>query len=60
MPVKSDSALGESTGNLGDTKAARMAGGRVRCKRPKLPPTMTPYIQALRAKTPADQASLLQ
>lgn len=27
-------------------------------KRPKMPPTILPYIQALRAKTPADQASL--
>ncbi len=27
-------------------------------KRPKVPPTMLPYIQALRAKTPADQGSL--
>lgn len=27
-------------------------------KRPKTPPTMLPYIQALRAKKPADQASL--
>ncbi len=27
-------------------------------KRPQMPPTLLPYIQALRAKTPADQASL--
>lgn len=27
-------------------------------KRPKMPPLLTPYIQALRAKTPADQGSL--
>lgn len=27
-------------------------------KRPRMPATMLPYIQALRAKTPADQASL--
>jgi len=27
-------------------------------KRPKMPPTMLPYIQALRAKTPVDQGSL--
>jgi len=27
-------------------------------KRPQTPPTMLPYIQALRAKTPADQGSL--
>jgi len=26
--------------------------------KPKMPPTLTPYIQALRAKTPADQGSL--
>lgn len=29
-------------------------------KRPKMPPTLTPYIQALRAKTPADQGSLFE
>lgn len=28
--------------------------------RPKMPPTMLPYIQALKAKTPADQASLFE
>ncbi len=27
-------------------------------KRPRMPPTILPYIQALRAKTPADQGSL--
>lgn len=27
-------------------------------KRPKMPPTLLPYIQALRSKTPADQSSL--
>jgi len=27
-------------------------------KRPRMPATMLPYIQALRAKTPADQGSL--
>jgi len=27
-------------------------------KRPKMPPVLTPYIQALKAKTPADQGSL--
>ncbi len=29
-------------------------------KRPKTPPTMLPYIQALKADTPADQASLFE
>lgn len=29
-------------------------------KRPKMPPTMLPYIQALKSKTPADQGSLFE